>query len=90
MENKETTDKTLTDELKEILFKHIHPNPTDRMMRFYNLVDYSGVYKAMKEYALLHLTKQAEVIADSVRGTSHEYQRKFILQASEEYKQTIN
>lgn len=36
---------------KEILFKNIHPDPTDRMLRFYNLVDYSGVYKAMNEYA---------------------------------------
>lgn len=99
---KETTDKIPTAELKEILFKHIHPDPTDRMLKFYNLVDYSGVYKAMKEYALLHLTKQAEVIAEKAKTKKGDFltganaifnptivDKQSILQASEEYKQSV-
>jgi len=97
MENKETTDKIPTNELKEILFKHIHPNPTDRMLKFYNLVDYSGVYEAMKEYALLHLTKQAEAIAEKalIEKITYKFHEDYsinkqsILQASEEYKQSV-
>jgi hypothetical protein len=90
MENKETTDKITT---AELLFLEKYGNKIT--------ASESWVIRFAEEYAKLnrdyHLTKQAEVIAEKAKtsmqfnfGASNDaVSKQSILQASEEYKQSV-
>jgi len=100
MENKETTDKIPIEisSAKEFLEKK-YPQMRDLKWSGNQYIDDNWVARQCEEYAKLkldyHLTKQAEVIAEKAKIEKGgqifiaKIDKQSILQASEEYKQSV-